>query len=118
MENRCSGNWRPMEVTNVPVVRLRGAVDIDTVRHVAERLNELVGDPSATVVVDLTPVTFIDSTGLGALMRTHQRLRRQGRSLYVICPAGPARRVLEVSGLIDVLEVVADEASVPRTPRG
>ena len=64
------------------------------------------GNPSAAPVVDLSGVTFIDSTGLGALMRAHQRLRRQGRALSLICPAGPARRALEVSGLVGVLPIV------------
>jgi anti-anti-sigma factor len=95
-----------MDATNPSILRLQGDIDIDTTRHLTERLNALIGDPSAAPVVDLTGVTFIDSTGLGALVRAHRRLRRQGRALALICPDGPARRALEVSGLIGVLPIV------------
>jgi anti-anti-sigma factor len=95
-----------MDVSNPSILRLHGDIDIDTARHLTERLNALIGNPSAAPVVDLSGVTFIDSTGLGALMRAHQRLRRQGRALALICPAGPARRALEVSGLVGVLPIV------------
>ena len=51
-------------------------------------------------MVDLSRLEFIDSRGLGALVETHNRLRRENRQLAVIAPGGRAAAVLlNLSGL-------------------
>jgi anti-sigma B factor antagonist len=45
-------------------------------------------------VVDLSAVSFIDSSGLGALVELYNRLRRDNRRLAVVAPAGTAAAVL------------------------
>jgi anti-anti-sigma factor len=87
------------------LVRPAGEVDVVAARQLAAALRALVGAPGADVVVDLTDVTFIDSTGLGAIVATRRRLTRQGIALHVIAPAGsPARRTIDLAGLAGVLE--------------
>ncbi len=52
------------------------------------------------MVVDLTEVSFIDSTGLGALLELHTQLRRRNRELAIVAPAGTAAAVLmELAGI-------------------
>ena len=53
------------------------------------------------VVVDLTRVTFIDSTGLGVLVGAFKRVRECG-ALSLVCPQRSVRRVLEITGLTQV----------------
>ena len=55
------------------------------------------------VVVDLTEVTFMDSTGLGVLANVYKRLGSNGRRLVVKSPTRKVRRVLEVCRLDEVL---------------
>lgn len=67
---------------------------------VAETLDELARSGSA-VVVDLANLSFIDSSGIHALLRP----RPYDGSFELVCPAGNVRRVLEVTKLEHVLPV-------------
>ena len=81
------------------VLAVRGEIDMAT----AHRLRAALGraDGAREVRVDLREVEFMDSTGLSALVAAHQALER----LTIVCPSGPGRRALEVSGLLGVLDV-------------
>jgi anti-sigma B factor antagonist len=79
-----------------------GELDAATAPALAERLRERT-EPA--VIVDLTAVSFMDSTGLSILLNARLRYTRAGRCLVVLCPDGPARRVLRLSGLEETLSV-------------
>ena len=60
-------------------------------------------------MVDLSQLEFIDSSGLGALVEAHNRLRRENRELAVIAPGGTAAAVLlNLSGLHTRLRTYED----------
>jgi anti-sigma B factor antagonist len=88
-------------MNELPSLRLSGEVDLSTSRELAESLNELVGSTTHVAAVDVSAVTFMDTTGLGALVKTAERLRRQSRSLILVCPPGPVRTLLETTGMLD-----------------
>jgi anti-anti-sigma factor len=58
------------------------------------------------LVVDATGVTFMDSSGVNALVRARERAERLGGSIHVVTTARPVRRVLEVTQLDRVLALV------------
>ena len=60
---------------------------------------------AASVRVDLTRATFLDSSALGLIVMACRRTRDAGNSFSVVCGDGIVRRVLAVSGLIDYLRV-------------
>lgn len=80
-----------------------GELDAATAPALAARLRER-DEPA--VIVDLTAVSFMDSTGLSILLNARLRYTRAERNLIVLCPEGPARRVLRLSGLEETLSVV------------
>lgn len=57
------------------------------------------------VIVDLTAVDFMDSTGLSILLNARRRYLRAGKRMVVLCPDGPARRVMRLSCLESTLSV-------------
>jgi anti-anti-sigma factor len=80
------------------LITVTGELDIGT----APRLREAVAErppAGSLVVVDLSPVTFMDSNGLGVIVKLRSQLSAEGARLAVVCPAGPARLLLEVTGL-------------------
>ena len=89
------------------VVRVAGELDLSTSAPLAARLR-LVASEWDGVVVDLTDVTFVDSTGLGVLVVAHDELRRKGGRLAVVCTHRLARRLLAVTAL-DTLFPVRDD---------
>jgi anti-anti-sigma factor len=78
------------------VFALRGELDAATERGLAERL---VGAPGSLVVVDLGQLTFIDSSGLGAIYTARRAAIDNGGNLVVCRPAPIVHRVLEITGL-------------------
>jgi anti-sigma B factor antagonist len=60
------------------------------------------------LVVDLTGVTFIDSTGLSVLLAASNRARGEGRRLVVVRPPLPARRVFTLTRVDAGMECVDD----------
>lgn len=78
------------------VVALTGELDALTCQGLAEHL---IGSPGSLVVVDLSQLTFIDSSGLGALHVARQRAIKGGGNLVVSRPSPMVRRVLEITGL-------------------
>lgn len=69
-------------------------------------LSDAAREGAAAVVVDLSQVSFIDSSGLGALVELHNRLRRSGRRLAVVAPGGSASAVLlSLAGLRERLPI-------------
>jgi anti-sigma B factor antagonist len=62
------------------------------------------------VWIDLSRVKFIDSTGLSALVAA-RRVLVPARSLVLICPEGPALRVIRIAGLDRVFTIRPDRAA-------
>jgi anti-sigma B factor antagonist len=84
------------------VLAARGEIDLATVDHLRHAIERAAATKASEVWVDLTAVDFMDSTGLSALVVGHRAL--PGR-FVVICPDGPPRRALEISGLHEVLRM-------------
>ena len=85
------------------VIEVEGEVDIYTSPRFGEVLGRSVDESAHHVVVDLTNVTFIDSTAISVLMQEVKRVRFADGTLTVVCGRGSVRRVLEIAGLGRVL---------------
>ena len=71
-----------------------------------ERALEAAIETSAGgLVVDLSGVEFMDSSGLLAMLNARGLLARENRGLAVVCPASPVRQLLEVAGVSQLLLV-------------
>jgi len=83
---------------DVVLVGLSGELDIYTVADFKDGNADL--DPAAhQVVLDLSEVSLVDSSGLGALVSLLNRARDGGRAIGVVCPQRRLRRVFEIAGL-------------------
>lgn len=87
-------------------VRCDGVLDIATVQRLRELCNGLVVDGFVHLVVDLDGVRFIDSTGLTALVGARRRTHALKGSLTVVCTNPRPLRLLEMTGLTKVLDLV------------
>ena len=88
------------------VVRLEGELDVFTTSRLRAALNEqLVDEGQVHLVVDLTRLSFMDSSGLGALVRAQRQARALRGSFADVCDEGPVLRVMTVTGLVHVLRV-------------
>lgn len=84
------------------VLQVGGEVDVYTAPRLRERLIQLVDGGARRVIVDLTTVEFLDSTGLGVLVGAHKRLRAAGGSLALVCPREPLLKIFRITALDQV----------------
>jgi anti-sigma B factor antagonist len=92
------------------VTILTGELDLHASRSLGERLSGHVGAgvDGGDLILDLTTVSFIDSSALGALVQAGQRLGRQGREMAVVAPKGtPAAELIELTHVDGQLSVHA-----------
>jgi anti-sigma B factor antagonist len=89
-------------------LRLRGDFDIAGVPRVAEARDQALADAPSSLVVDLTAVDFIDSSGLKFLLDTERRVRETPCRLSIRPPRGPAMTVFTVTGADRLLPFAQD----------
>jgi anti-sigma B factor antagonist len=81
------------------VVVVRGEIDISSVDQVRQPLDCALAESPETVVLDLSAITFCDSSGARLVVGTHRRANEQGCHLVVVRPIGPAWRTFEICQL-------------------
>jgi len=81
------------------VVTVHGDLDLHSADELGDRLSEAARDGASSVVVDLSNVDFVDSQGLGALLRGTRRLGGREGQFRLVVPAPQVRRVFEITAL-------------------
>ena len=93
-------------------VALRGELDLSTVGKVQDELARIEKSSPQTVVLDLSKLSFLDSTGLRCLVTADERARQAGRRVVLVRGPDPVQRVFTITRLEDRLEMVDDAAAV------
>ncbi len=97
------------------VVSLRGEIDVAAAPTVREHLDEAVATAGGlTVVVDLSEVSFIDSTALGVLIGAHKQCEQAGTPMRVVVDEPRILKVFEITGLTELFTIVANRAEATR----
>ena len=81
------------------VVRLRGELDMSTAEDLSGRLDALLADGRHRIVLDLTDLDFVDSTGLSTIVRARTSAVQAGGSLAISSASHRVRRVFDLTGL-------------------
>ncbi len=88
------------------IVDVRGEIDLAAAPELSEHLVGAEDAGVRAVVVDLCRVTFLDSSGLAALLNARKRLLAADIPLVLACePEGRPARILEVTGLRTVMQI-------------
>jgi anti-sigma B factor antagonist len=92
---------------DAPGLAVRGELDMGTAPALDDALAEAIRESDGALVVDLSGVEFLDSSGLQVLMRARALLGREDRALAVVCPFGRVRRVFELAGVSELFALYA-----------
>lgn len=117
---RVCGRFRWVEILEVTTedrdgfvhVGLVGELDLSTVAKVQEELRRVEESAPATVVLDLSKLRFLDSTGLRCIVTADERAREAGRRMVIVRGPDPVQRVFSITRLEERLEMVDDAAKV------
>ncbi len=86
-------------------VSVRGEIDIASSDELRAALLALMEQGARRVTVDLSHLDFIDSTGLGALIRVLKHYRENDAQLRLASPTKPVAKVLEVTSLDQLFDI-------------
>lgn len=95
-------------------VAVRGEVELATAPTLTAALEEGIRRSSGAFVVDLVAVDFLDSSGVACLVRARALLGRDDRALALVCPPGRVRRVLELTGIDELVPVYGSRDELTR----
>jgi anti-sigma B factor antagonist len=87
-------------VDDMQVFELTGSLDIATSPTVRAALTSASERGSHRLIVDLTRVDFLDSTGLGALIGAQRRAKEFGGEVRLVAKEGQILRLLRITGLL------------------
>jgi anti-sigma B factor antagonist len=98
-----------------PALTVRGELDLTTAPILATDIElQLDAGPTA-LVIDLTPTTFMDSSGARQLVRGARAAAEAGVELHIVCPRsnGPARLTIDLLNLGSLVPIVESAAEIP-----
>ena len=87
------------------VVTAAGEIDAATADSLATAVSGALADGYPKVLADFAGVTFIDSTGLGVLVKSHRRAGAAGAAFAVVHPTAKTRKLIGVLGLDELLRI-------------
>lgn len=97
-----SASFRQGDRDGTPVVEVFGDVDVATSAEFRSALIAALDRGDGTLIVDFAELDFIDSSGLGVLVGTLKRARERGGSVTIENPAPSARKILAITGLLEL----------------
>lgn len=90
---------------DVTILDVKGSIDTYTVRALYQQLDLAVATKSANLIVNLSEVEFMDSSGLAALVQCMNKCRERGGDLHLCNPQQSVRMILELTRLDKALEI-------------
>ncbi|QMU80282.1 STAS domain-containing protein [Streptacidiphilus sp. PB12-B1b] len=108
------------------MITVDGELDHHTAPQLRAALDEVAFGPGSLLVIDLTRLTYCDSTGITAMVTAHQRAQRAGGLLTLAGLSQELRRVFEIVGLdqffsirptvADAIETAPGRGTAPEAP--
>lgn len=77
-------------------------------QHLDDELTRLIGEPQRIIALEMSGVWFINSSGLGLLVRLHLRVRNAGKNFLITRPHANLRKIFSTTRLTDVLDISDD----------
>jgi anti-anti-sigma factor len=97
-------------VGQVKVVKLRGKLNLgDPVERLRETLDDLIGSGETHIVLDLSEVPMIDSSGIGLLVKDLTSAKHIGGSIRLLNPSMFVVRTLKMIGLLNLFDIFEDQ---------
>jgi len=101
-----------MEITGIPVagneaivIQVTGEVDLYSAPHFAQYVAQEMGHSVRHVLLDLTRLEYLDSSGVGAIIRIVQATKSRKGSVGICGLSGMPQKVLEMCNIISILEI-------------
>jgi anti-sigma B factor antagonist len=97
---------------SVTILDLKGNLTIGSgEEELGEMIAQSLSEGRKHLLLNLADVPFIDSSGIGGLIKSFTRVKNGGGKLKLLNPSRNTRQLLSITGLLSVLEIFDDEAT-------
>ena len=97
---------------SVTILDLQGNLTIGAgEEELSEMINQLLKSGQKHLLLNMAEVPFVDSSGIGGLIKSFSRVKNEGGKLKLLNPSRSTRQLLSITGLLSVLEIFDDEAT-------
>jgi anti-sigma B factor antagonist len=113
MSNPLRLDFEVQRLSDLPVLCVSGEIDIYTAPLFKQAVVNLVSEGNKDVIIDLSNVSFMDSSGFGTLLGATKRLRPLGGGLHLAAPNNTIQRMLRLTRLDTIMRIypTAEEAA-------
>ncbi len=99
------------KIESVTIFDLKGNLIMGAEEALIDAISQAVTDGETQLLVNMAEVPFIDSSGIGGLIKAFTRVKAEGGKLKLLNPTHNARQLLSITGLLSVFETFDDEAA-------
>lgn len=96
---------------STPIIELTGEVDAYTSARFREVMLDIIDTEGANLIIKMTDVEYIDSSGLGALVGGLKRATERNGKIVIVCDKPQVKKVFEITGLEKVFPIYDTEES-------
>lgn len=100
--------------TGLPVIEVAGEIDLYTAPMFKQALNQTIEDGNKNILVNMTGVSYMDSSGFGTLLGVTKRVRPDGGSVNLIGCNDAIARMLKITRLNTIFGLFEDEDTAVR----
>ena len=94
----------------VKLIKLRGRLNLgDAVDRLRETLDDLIANGDTRILLELSEVPWIDSSGIGLLVKALTSAKQKGGSMKLLNPSKFTVQTLKMIALLDVFEIFLDQ---------
>jgi len=87
---------------------ISGELDEHSAKYTTETLDGILAQKKyAQVILDLSEMNFMDSTGIGVLIGRYKRLKDKGIGIFITNPSSHAERIFKLTGLYDIMPKIS-----------
>ena len=97
------------EKSNVVILDISGEIDLYNASEIMSTMNKLCESKRYNVIINLSEVEYIDSSGIGVLISGSMRLKEHQRELKLINVYTPVKKVFELTNLTSFFDIYDSE---------
>ena len=95
--------------TNLTVCHIDGEIDINSSPTIKKSFDKLISQKTPKIVINLSKVTYVDSSGLATLVEILKNMRSYGGRMRLACMSPKIKSLFEITKLEKLFEILADE---------
>ncbi len=93
---------------NVLYVKLVGELDEHTAKYTSKTLDDVfLSTISKQIIIDLSEMGFMDSTGIGVLIGRYKKMKNKGVSIFITNPSYHAEKIFKLTGLYEIMPKIS-----------